>query len=174
MEENLSLDDQRKVLKISKRVANFIDMIVVKGISQVEAYRENYATTNWTDADVRYEVKKLLKKPEIAEYMQNVLMTRKNMKNIDETFVIDMLKATAIAKKDTQIGVRALELLGKSLGMFKEVSVTENDKVISDADKLFELGEKAKQGQNIDAEIKKLDNNKGSGDEDIEFFDEEE
>lgn len=69
-----------------------------------------------------------LKKPEIAEKIRELMAEREERTNITQDKVLDELAEVGFAKKNTVHGIRmkmsdkikALELLGKHLGMFQD------------------------------------------------------
>jgi hypothetical protein len=112
-----------KKLSITTAEASFVDDIV-NGFDLLEAYRRNY-TNGYNDAKARHAAKQILKREKIQDRMQQMILDRQDGLSLDEAFVIDNLKRIVKDKPGSTQAVRALELLGKKMGMWIDKQVIE-------------------------------------------------
>ena len=157
-------------LSITKNETGFCHDLIELGMSVEEAYSNNWSVKGKKPSNIRYMAKKMMKKDTVQKYMDNLMFERKQVSHMDEKFVTDHLKEAALRNKGTTVGVRALELLGKSLGMFKERQIIEDSTGHrASANKLFELADKMAKGEDVSDEINKLEGNEEQETEVYEF-----
>jgi DNA-binding ferritin-like protein (Dps family) len=154
---------KKKLKELTEREENFIQDIL-SGLDIVDAYKRGWENT-YKDSKCRYEAKKILEKELVQARMQALILERQTDVLLDERFVIDMLKKTAIEKFGTAAGVRALELLGKKLAMFTDKQIIDDTKSYREqADAAWEdhlKRQAAKEGADI-VEFKEKDGTNGS------------
>lgn len=97
---------------------------VVKGLTYADAYRAAYSTENSTAQTISTEANKLINNPKIAVLLEQRLQSRevvilKNKANT-EAHIKQKLLEHAEGFKTESGKLKALELLGKSIGMFKD------------------------------------------------------
>jgi hypothetical protein len=107
-----------------------------KGFS--DAYREAYDAANMSAASVHQEAYKLGTHPKIAQRLERAEREKQQEQRMQRLSraerVIEKLEQIALRAGDTDgTQVRALELLGKTLGLFIDKVETE-DKTVRDAD----------------------------------------
>lgn len=115
---------QIKQVVLSEREENFVQMLL-DGADILEAYRANWKN-GYTDIKARHEAKKILDRNHVQARMQNLVVERQADVTLDEKFVIDILKKTALQCFGTTAGTRAAELLGKYLAMWTDRQVIDD------------------------------------------------
>lgn len=127
--------------KEEKFVQNYLD-----GMDLVEAYTNAYdVDSKQHPAKLRYAAKLILDRPHVRSRFEMLIMERNTEFKVDQKFVIDILKRTAIERFGTSQGVRAAELLGKTLNMFVETHVVEDSNKFGDT--LEEIWNAKKEGK---------------------------
>jgi hypothetical protein len=91
---------------------------IARGLSLEDAYAEA-SSTKVERKRVRYLARKMYALPEIQARVRQLIVERTETVNVDESFVIEHLKAVVKESPTSSTGVRALELLGKYLAMFE-------------------------------------------------------
>lgn len=97
---------------------------VVEGRTQAAAYREAYDAEGMQDPTVWTEASKLMRHPQVSQRVEElreeaeaarraVLMSR-------EEAILQRLEHEAMTAKTDTARIRALELLGRHIGMFKD------------------------------------------------------
>ena len=96
---------------------------VLKGKTQRQAYRESYPNDRSTDRNVAVTANRLLHSPKIQTFIQDVTDTadEKILEDKAQTrrFVFRELFALSKQAKQERTQIKALELLGKSCGVFE-------------------------------------------------------
>ena len=96
---------------------------VLKGKTQRQAYRESYPNDRSTDRNVAVPANRLLHSPKIQPFIQGVTDTadEKILEDKAQTrrFVFRQLFALSKQAKQERTQIKALELLGKSCGVFE-------------------------------------------------------
>ena len=127
----------KKTVKISEAEENFMNYIL-EGMESLEAYRKCWAN-GYSDTKARSIVKSILAKDHIQQYMQMQILDRHDSIMLDEAFVISNLKKIVFNNPNSGTAVKALELMGKKLGMWIDKQVVETGTSQSDiAEKMFE------------------------------------
>lgn len=97
---------------------------VVKGLTYADAYRAAYSTENSTAQTISTEANKLINNPKIAVLLEQRLQSREQVilksKANTEAHIKQKLLEHAESFKTESGKLKALELLGKSIGMFKD------------------------------------------------------
>lgn len=126
-----------KKVKINEREEQFMEYIL-EGMDSLEAYRKCWAN-GYSDTKARSMVKSILNKEHIQQYMQAQILDRHENIMLDEAFVISNLKKIVFNNPNSGSAVKALELMGKKLGMWIDKQVVETNGSQSDtAEKMFE------------------------------------
>jgi hypothetical protein len=99
--------------------------LVSEGKSYTESYRTAYNSKNMSDQAIRIEGSKLAKIPHVASEIDRLTDGRKTSKKVQtkihKSWITERLKAEALSDDNpASTRVRALELLGKSAGLFDE------------------------------------------------------
>jgi hypothetical protein len=99
---------------------------VAKGLSYTEAYRKAY-DTNTTDKAVNTLASRLMKNEKVRKAVEDLKADKKEAKkahqDLSAKWIIERLKSEAMNEGNPpSTRVRALELLGKSEGVFDESS----------------------------------------------------
>ena len=99
------------------------------GMTQSAAYREAYDADNMSGAVIRNEASKLMAHPDITVTVERLIAVKERALLAsglsDRDRVLDKLRAWIDNAEPTDSNkLRAAELLGKSVGMFKEVTET--------------------------------------------------
>ena len=106
---------------LTSRQASFVEELLT-GASQTAAYKSNYSTTHMSPKTIWEASSRLSKHPKVvarlgelrAEKEAEERMLRLSYGN----FVINELQELAMNAKSDRARIKALELLGKSVGMF--------------------------------------------------------
>ena len=102
---------------------------VSSGCTLSDAYREAYDAENMSPAAVRTEASRLMAHPDITLLVGR--LQRAQDRAVVATYVSDRervltkLRSACDGEKTTMLELRAAELLGKSVGLFKDVQVQE-------------------------------------------------
>lgn len=161
--------EDNRSLKLSEKEESFCVAIVEDGKTPVEAFTENWSIAGKDATRIRYEAKQVQKRENVARYLEQMLFDRQNRQVMDEAFVVDMLKDAALKNKGTTVGIRALELLGKSMGIFKDRQIIDDPTGHrNSANNLFNLARRQQQGEDITGELESL---KDDGDKSPDLYD---
>jgi len=145
--------------QLSEREVRFCDYILTDGLSEEEAYAKIWSIPpSHNPSRVRSDARKVARRPVVRDYMEAMILDRQESKNLDEKFVTDMLKDIAVSKKGSSTSVRALELLGKHMGMFKDrIQVDDPGGRRATADRLFRLANEIYEGNDVESEINEFE-----------------
>jgi len=99
--------------------------LVSDGKSLADAYRTAYDSRNMSDNAIRIEGHRLAQKPHVAAEIERLTDGRRTSKKaqakVHKSWITERLKAEAVSDDNpASTRVRALELLGKSAGLFDE------------------------------------------------------
>ena len=111
---------------LSEREEGFLQDVVA-GLDTIIAYRK-WWKNGYSDAKCRYEGKSILEREHVQKRLQELILERQLDVLLDEKFVIDLLKRTAIEQFGKNVGVKALELLGKKLAMWTDKQIIDETK----------------------------------------------
>ncbi len=122
MSDSLNKTDKGRPLTPKQSV---FAQLVSEGKSFTESYRTAYNSKNMSDQAIRIEGSKLAKIPHVASEIDRLTDGRKTSKKVQtkihKTWITERLKAEALSDENpASTRVRALELLGKSAGLFDE------------------------------------------------------
>lgn len=96
---------------------------VLKGKTQRQAYKEAYPNDRSTDRNICVTANRLLHSPKIQTFIQGVTDTAEDKvledKALTRRFVFRELLALSKQAKQERHQIKALELIGKSCGVFK-------------------------------------------------------
>ena len=95
--------------------------LIAKGQHMSQAYRMAYDAENMKEPSVRVEAHKEAKKPHVAQAIENLnpQPTYREVETLRADWVIQRLQEEAIDESNPSSSrVRALEVLGKTLGLF--------------------------------------------------------
>ena len=148
---------------INEREEQFCLDLIEKGLDMETAYGNSYSIApSWNASRVRSEARKIAKRPEVAAYLEALVLDRQNDHMLDEKFVIDMLKEAALKNRNSPTGIRALELLGKTMGLFKERQIIDDPGgKRATANKLFDMANRMEAGENVEAELASMEKTVG-------------
>ena len=113
-----------KVRTLTPKQSVFVEL-VSDGKSLADAYRTAYDSRNMSDNVIRIEGHRLAKKPHVAAEIERLTDGRRTSKKaqakVHKSWITERLKAEAVSDDNpASTRVRALELLGKSAGLFEE------------------------------------------------------
>ncbi len=98
--------------------------LIAQGKTQADAYREAYDAVGMQDATVWTEASKLARHPKVAirvdELKMEAEVVRREMLMNREEAILQRLEHEAMTAKTDSARIRALELLGRHIGMFKD------------------------------------------------------
>lgn len=119
-----SPDKMDKGRTLTPKQSVFVQL-VSEGKSFTESYRTAYNSKNMSDQSIRIEGSKLAKLPHVASEINRLTDGRKTSKKVQtkihKSWITERLKAEALSDDNpASTRVRALELLGKSAGLFDE------------------------------------------------------
>ena len=106
-------------------------MLVFEGVNFSDAYREAYDASNMSAASIHIEACRLVKHPKVAHRIDTLIRDREAQQRMQRLSRSEKLisKLENIAFRDGEADgtqVRALELLGKSMGMWIDKVETED------------------------------------------------
>ena len=110
---------------------------VISGCTLSDAYRESYNTSNMKPASIHREASVLMTNPMIAQRIER-LQKQKDRAVVasslsDRERVLSKLREfMESAQPSDSAKIRAAELLGKSIGLFKEVQVKEPQRSVDE------------------------------------------
>ncbi|MCZ8088699.1 MAG: hypothetical protein O9247_01195 [Rhodobacteraceae bacterium] len=97
---------------------------IVEGRTQSAAYREAYDAEGMQDTTVWTEASKLMRHPQVSQRVEELKeeaeATRRAVLVSREEAILQRLEHEAMTAKTDSARIRALELLGRHIGMFKD------------------------------------------------------
>tara|TARA_R110000824_G_scaffold143449_1_gene311138 strand:+ start:811 stop:1374 length:564 start_codon:yes stop_codon:yes gene_type:complete len=114
---------------LTPKQAKFVALVAgspdIKGLSYTEAYRQSYASENMKPTTLRVEAAKLAKQPKIRDAIDSLkgrdVEVQSLVERVSRDWVVRKLQDEATSEHNPPATrVRALELLGKSQGVFTE------------------------------------------------------
>lgn len=97
---------------------------IVEGRTQSAAYREAYDAVGMQDTTVWTEASKLMRHPQVSQRVEELKeeaeATRLAALLSREEAILQRLEHEAVTAKTDSARIRALELLGRHIGMFKD------------------------------------------------------
>ena len=107
---------------LTNRQASFVEELLT-GASQTTAYKSNYSTTHMSPKTIWEASSRLSKHPKIVARLDELRAEKEAEERMLRLsygdFVINELQALALNAKSHRARIKALELLGKSIGMFQ-------------------------------------------------------
>ena len=107
---------------LTSRQASFEEELLT-GASQTTAYRGNYSTTHMSSKTIWEASSRLSKHPKVVARLDELRAEKEAEERMLRLsygdFVINELQALALNAKSHRARIKALELLGKSIGMFQ-------------------------------------------------------
>jgi hypothetical protein len=107
---------------LTSRQASFVEELLT-GASQTTAYKSNYSTTHMSPKTIWEASSRLSKHPKVVARLDALRAGKEAEERMlrlsYENFVINELQALALNAKSHRARIKALELLGKSIGMFQ-------------------------------------------------------
>ncbi len=95
---------------------------VINGLSLSDAYRQSYSAEHMKSPSVHVEASRLAALPKVALRIQQLWCQKDEDRHMQalrrEDFVLDNLKNESLTATTDSARVRALELLGKTIGLF--------------------------------------------------------
>jgi len=143
-------DDEEPIRMVLTQSQDDFCEYVAEGLSLPEAYRKAYPRFNGEVKELNRRAKTVYQMVEVQARLSQLIMERKNSINIDEKFVIEHLKKTVEENPNTNVSVRALELLGKYLAMFADRKIVEDGTGQRDlAQQMFERRQRMLRGEEV-------------------------
>ena len=106
---------------LTSRQASFVEELLT-GASQTTAYKSNYSTTHMSPKTIWEASSRLSKNPKVVarldERRAEKEVQERMLRLSYEDFVINELQELALSAKSDRARIKALELLGKTVGMF--------------------------------------------------------
>jgi len=107
---------------LTSRQASFVEELLT-GASRTTAYKSNYSTTHMSPKTIWEVSSRLSKHPKVVARLDELRAEKEAEERMlrlsYENFVINELQALALNAKSHRARIKALELLGKSIGMFQ-------------------------------------------------------
>ena len=107
---------------LTSRQASFVEELLT-GASQTTAYKGNYSTTHMSPKTIWEASSRLSKHPKVIARLDELRAEKEAEERMLRLsygdFVINELQALALNAKSHRARIKALELLGKSIGMFQ-------------------------------------------------------
>ena len=107
---------------LTSRQASFVEELST-GASQTTAYKGNYSTTHMSSKTIWEASSRLSKHPKVIARLDELRAEKEAEERMLRLsygdFVINELQALALNAKSHRARIKALELLGKSIGMFQ-------------------------------------------------------
>jgi len=107
---------------LTSRQASFVEELLT-GASRTTAYKSNYITTHMSPKTIWEVSSRLSKHPKVVARLDELRAEKEAEERMlrlsYENFVINELQALALNAKSHRARIKALELLGKSIGMFQ-------------------------------------------------------
>ena len=105
---------------LTNRQASFVEELLT-GASQTTAYKSNYSTTHMSPKTIWEASSRLSKHPKIVARLDELRAEKEAEERMlrlsYEDFVINELQKLALSAKSDRARIKALELLGKSVGL---------------------------------------------------------
>jgi phage terminase small subunit len=97
-------------------------LMVIDGLSLSDAYRQSYRAEHMKSPTIHVEASRLAINPKVALRIQELLCQKDEDRHMQglrrEDFVLESLKNESLTATTDSARIRALELLGKTIGMF--------------------------------------------------------
>ena len=95
---------------------------VTDGLSLSDAYRQSYSAENMKSPSIHVEASRLAALPKVALRIQELWCQKDEDRHIQalrrEDYVLESLKNESLTATTDSARIRALELMGKTIGMF--------------------------------------------------------
>ena len=105
---------------LTSRQASFVEELLT-GASQTTAYKSNYSTTHMSPKTIWEASSRLSKHPKVVASLGALKAEKEAEERMlrlsYEDFVINELQKLALSAKSDRARIKALELLGKSVGL---------------------------------------------------------
>ena len=105
---------------LTSRQASFVEELLT-GASQTTAYKSNYSTTHMSPKTIWEASSRLSKHPKVVARLGELKAEKEAEERMlrlsYEDFVINELQKLALSAKSDRARIKALELLGKSVGL---------------------------------------------------------
>ena len=106
---------------LTSRQASFVEELLT-GASQTTAYKSNYSTTHMSPKTIWEASSRLSKHPKVVARLGELRAEKEVQEQMLRLsygdFVINELQKLALSAKSDRARIKALELLGKTVGMF--------------------------------------------------------
>ena len=106
---------------LTSRQASFVEELLT-GASQTTAYKGNYSTTHMSSKTIWEASSRLSKHPKVIARLDELRAEKEAEEQMLRLsygdFVINELQKLALSAKSDRARIKALELLGKTVGMF--------------------------------------------------------
>ena len=107
---------------LTSRQASFVEELLT-GTSQTTAYKSNYNTTHMSPKTIWEASSRLSRHPKIVARLDELRAEKEAeewmLRLSYEDFVISELQSIALNSKSGRVRIKALELLGKTVGLFQ-------------------------------------------------------
>ena len=107
---------------LTSRQASFVEELLT-GASQTTAYKSNYSTTHMSSKTIWEASSRLSKHPKVIARLDELRAEKEAEERMLRLsygdFVINELQKLALNAKSDRARIKALELLGKTVGLFK-------------------------------------------------------
>jgi phage terminase small subunit len=107
---------------LTSRQASFVEELLT-GTSQTTAYKSNYGTTHMSPKTIWEASSRLSKHPKVVARLDELRAEKEVQERMlwlsYGDFVINELQKLALNAKSDRARIKALELLGKTVGMFQ-------------------------------------------------------
>jgi len=117
-----------KQLKFAEALGHGIDG---EPCSISDAYKQDYDTKKMSDADIRNETSKLSQHNDVAIMVDKIIADRSRAKHVREVSTKERIENELWQIVDNEENnthrLRALEMMGKSIAMFSEVTISKDE-----------------------------------------------
>ena len=107
---------------LTSRQTSFVEELL-SGASQTTAYRRNYSTTHMSPKTIWQASSRLSKHPKVVARLSELKAEKEAQERMLRLsygdFVINELQKLALNAKSDRARIKALELLGKTVGLFQ-------------------------------------------------------
>ena len=106
---------------LTSRQASFVEELLT-GVSQTGAYKSNYSTAHMSPKTIWEAASRLSNNPKVVARLDKLRAEKEaeeRMRLSYGDFVINELQKLSLNAKSHRARIKALELLGKSIGMFQ-------------------------------------------------------
>ena len=107
---------------LTSRQASFVEELSI-GASQTTAYKSNYSTTHMSLKTIWEASSRLSKHPKVVARLDELRAEKEAQERMlwlsYGDFVINELQKLALSAKSDRARIKALELLGKTVGLFQ-------------------------------------------------------